>query len=88
MASVAPLRFQRLSWCQHVHAHDGRDVRLLQVGEHHGSALDDIGPKIRSVDASAGQPVASSDVDKTAILSTFAGVLSTFQAPPNPPLPQ
>ena len=46
------------------------------------------GPKNRSVDASAGQPVASSDVDKTAILSTFAGVLSTFQAPPNHPLPR
>ena len=42
-----------------MHAHDGRDVRLLQVGEHHGSALDDIGPKLRFVEASGDVPVLS-----------------------------
>ena len=66
-----------------MHAHDGRDVHLLHVGEYHGSALDDIGPKLRSVDASGGQPVAGREVDKTTILWTFWPILWTFSAPPN-----
>ena len=70
-----------------MHAHDGRDVRLLHAGEHHESALDDIGPKLRSVDASGGQPVAGREVDKTTILWTFWPILWTFSAPPNYSLP-
>ena len=72
------MRFQRVSWRQHVHAHDGRDVRSLQMGEHHVSALDVIGPNFRPVESSRAQPVVSSEVNKTAILVDFLGDLVDF----------
>ena len=58
-----------------MHAHDGRDVRSLQIGEHHVSALDAIGPNFRPVESSRAQPVVSSEVNKTAILLHFLGDL-------------
>ena len=70
-----------------MHAHDGRDVRFLQLGENHVSALDTIGANLRSVEASGGQPVPGSEVDKTAMLSTFVAILSTFLGGSIAPLP-
>ena len=72
------MRFQRLTWHHHVHAHDGRDVRSLQMGEHHVSALDAIGPNFRPVESSRAQPVVSSEVNKIAILLTCWAILLTF----------
>ena len=75
MASVAPLRFQRLSWRQRVHAHDGRDVRFLQVGEHQVEYFDVEGQKLRPIEASRAEAVLGRQAYKTEILWVLPVIL-------------